>query len=128
MKTRILVPVVVLASMRIATASLPMLVVLTARVTAEQADSHPKPPNPTLPAQKFIDTVPTICPSHPSHPSRDVHLGPAADEWRGNQTSIPVGELATRAAGSISDARCCRAERKVEERIERELDEMLKRR
>jgi hypothetical protein len=113
--------------MRIATASL-MLVVLTAVANAEQADSRPKPSSPTLPPQKLIIRSEDLFPL-----TRPTHLGmftlvPPQTNGEVIRLSIPVGELATRAARSISDARRRRAERKVEERIERELDEKLKRR
>jgi hypothetical protein len=104
-----------------------MLVVLTAVVNAEQADSRPKPPNPTLQPQKLIIRSGDLFPL--TRPTRRMFtLVPPQTNGEVIRLSIPVGELATRAARSISDARRRRAERKVEERIERELDEMLKKR
>lgn len=92
---------------------------------AEQADSRAVLAKAVLPPpQKLIIRSENLFPL--TFPTRLGIFTLAAPEANGEviRVSIPVGELASRAARAISDARHRRAERKVDERIARELHQL----
>jgi hypothetical protein len=97
----------------------------TVSANAEQADSRAILPKPVLPRpQKLIIRAEDLFP--PTHPTRLGMFTLVPPETNGEviRVAIPIGDLASRAARAISDARQGRAERKVDERIARELQDL----
>jgi hypothetical protein len=103
-----------------------LIVVLSAIcVNAEQADSPAILPKLVLaPPQKLIIRSEDLFPV--THPTRLGMFTLVPPETNGEviRVAIPVGELASKAARAISDARHRRAERRIDERIMRELQEL----
>src|SRR5436190_23703091 len=90
-----------------------ILTLLTVVVSAEQADSRPKPLSVTLPRQqKLIIRTEDLFPL--TKPTRlgVFTLVPPQTNGEVIRLSIPVGEITMRAAHAISDAHHRRAERK----------------
>jgi hypothetical protein len=94
-------------------------------VSAEQSDSRPKPVNPPMPTQpKLIIRSEDLFPLTPPTKLGIFTLVPPETKGEVIRVAIPIGELASRAARAISDARHGRAERRIDERIMRELQEL----
>jgi hypothetical protein len=89
---------------------------------AEPRAIFPKPVFP--PPHKLIIRSEALFPL--THPTRFGMFTLVPPETNGEviRVTIPVGELASRAARAISDARHRRAVRKVDERIARELQQL----
>jgi hypothetical protein len=99
-----------------------MIVIGAISARAEQADSRPIVATAQLPSQPklIIRSEDLFLLTHPTRLGMFTLVPP---ETNGEviRIAIPVGELASKAARAISDARQRRAERKVDERIAREL-------
>ena len=97
----------------------------TVSANAEQADSRAILPKPVLPPpQKLIIRAEDLFPLTPPKGLGMFTLVPPKANGEVIRVAIPIGELASRAARAISDARHGRAERKVDERIARELHQL----
>jgi hypothetical protein len=95
-------------------------------LNAQQSDVRTQSLNPAIPTpQKLIIRSEDLFPL--THPTRLGMFTLVPPETNGEviRVAIPVGELASRAARAVSDARHRRAERKVDERIARELQQLF---
>jgi hypothetical protein len=97
----------------------------TVSANAEQADSRAILPKPVLPPpQKLIIRAEDLFPLTPPKRLGMFTLVPPETNGEVIRVAIPVGDLASRAARAISDTRRRRTERKVDERIARELRQL----
>jgi hypothetical protein len=99
---------------------------LTVSLNAQQSDVRTKSLNPAIPTQqKLIVRSEALFPL--THPTRLGMFTMVRPETNGEviRVAIPIGELASRAARAVSDSRHRRAERKVDERIARELQQLF---
>lgn len=97
----------------------------TTAARAEQSDSRPKPPNSPLPTQpRLVIRSEELFPI--SRPARIGVFTLAPPETNGEviRLSVPVGEFVMKSVRAIADARRRAEERKVEQRIAKELREL----
>ena len=111
--------------MRLHNGLIGLIVVLgAASANAEQSDARTKPLNGAVPTQpKLIIRAEGLFPLAPPKRFGMFTLVPPESNREVIRVAIPIGELASRAARAISDARHRHAERKVDERIARELQQ-----
>jgi hypothetical protein len=109
----------------IVAAAIAILIVGSVSAHAEQANPNQLTTTPLPPQPRLIIRADELFPLTPPPRLGVLTLVPPQMNGEVIRVGIPVGELISRAARSVSDANHRRAARKADERVRRELEQFL---